>query len=370
MIRAVIVDDEIAAVGNLADLLQEFEQVETVGEFTNPLVALEKIGILEPDVVFLDIDMPGMDGLELAGRLLDSNQNIDVVFVTAFNEYAIEAFELHVLDYLLKPVAKERLEKTLRRLDGRIAPRAVSPGSKLRVTFFGKFKVEHEDGTPVKWRTTKTEELFAYLADKSGASVRRETIVNDIWGHMDDKRASTNFSTCLYYLKKTLSGLGFPQLLIYNSSALKLDMAQISTDLAEFERFAASMDRLDAGGMEKFKLAVAHFLEGYLAEDYFEWAETRRNQLEEACMKLILQAAERELSLNREQSAAELLKLGLARDPLDQELNYALLKLYVRLKDRVAAVKHYEEYKRVLKTELGIPPDDRLKRMIDGLVNA
>lgn len=91
-------------------------RLKQFGEFTNPLEALERVDALKADAAFLDIEMPGMDGLELAGRLMDRQRRLEVVFVTAYNEYAVEAFELHALDYLLKPVMKERLQKTMRRL--------------------------------------------------------------------------------------------------------------------------------------------------------------------------------------------------------------------------------------------------------------
>src|SRR5690606_13148165 len=112
-IRALVIDDEIAAVGNL---LHETGQVEVVGEYTIAREALDHIGTTNPDVVFLDIEMPGLHGMELANRILDFSNEIQIVFVTAYNEYALEAFELNATDYLLKPVTMVRLAKTLKRV--------------------------------------------------------------------------------------------------------------------------------------------------------------------------------------------------------------------------------------------------------------
>lgn len=109
--RALIVDDEELARRNLINVLTG--AVEIVGEAADGVTALEKIGELSPDVVFLDIEMPGMNGIEVAAHLSEPPR---VVFVTAYDHYAIQAFEAHAADYLLKPLRRERVAATLERL--------------------------------------------------------------------------------------------------------------------------------------------------------------------------------------------------------------------------------------------------------------
>ena len=86
------------------------------GCFTEPLAALELLKKNTVDAVFLDIEMPETDGLELAGRILDLQGKIAVVFVTAYNDYAVEAFRLNALDYLMKPAEEDRIRETLNRI--------------------------------------------------------------------------------------------------------------------------------------------------------------------------------------------------------------------------------------------------------------
>lgn len=164
-----------------------------------------------------------------------------------------------MLDYLLKPVTKERLQKTLQRISNRKEQRNSYYSSKLRVSCFGKFKVESEKSVSVKWRTSKTEELFAFLVDKNGKETSKEVIVDVLWGHMEEKKAFTNFSTCLYYLRKTLVGLGFPNLVINNARTVSLDMSQISTDVQEFEKYISDMKQKKSINLSKFR----KFLENY-----------------------------------------------------------------------------------------------------------
>ena len=89
--------------------------------FTDPVEALKQIDSLKPDAVFLDIDMPILNGLNLAREIADLNQDIAVIFLTAFNDYAVQAFEINAIDYVMKPIRKNRLNITLEKLRARMA---------------------------------------------------------------------------------------------------------------------------------------------------------------------------------------------------------------------------------------------------------
>jgi len=117
-IRVLIVDDEIPSRKELIYLLEEnfLEKINIIGEAEHGLSAVEKINELKPDVVFLDIDMPVINGLEVAQIALSVNPEILIVFVTAFDDYALKAFEVHAVDYLVKPFSLSRLQKTIDRL--------------------------------------------------------------------------------------------------------------------------------------------------------------------------------------------------------------------------------------------------------------
>lgn len=114
-LTALIVDDEAAAREKLSMLLAEADGLRVVGHAVDGLDALEKIEALHPDLVFLDIKMPGLDGLAVASAL-DPQSGPAIVFVTAFDQHAIDAFDLAAIDYLLKPFDRARLDKTLARV--------------------------------------------------------------------------------------------------------------------------------------------------------------------------------------------------------------------------------------------------------------
>ena len=158
-ITAIIADDELLARNELAFLLKDFPEIDVVGVAANGIEAVEMIENQEPDLVFLDVQMPGLDGLGVIQRLRDKDIPLPhFVLATAFDQYAIEAFRLEALDYLLKPIEKDRLAETIGRARRIVqdrqkaapieqaAPRPSSLRSKILVRSAGRsFIVDAQD---------------------------------------------------------------------------------------------------------------------------------------------------------------------------------------------------------------------------------
>ena len=120
-LRALVVDDEPLAREELCFLLQELGGIDVVGQAGNGPEAVELVGRHVPDVVFLDVQMPGLTGFEVAHRLVSRDSAPSIVFVTAFDRHALEAFEVNAVDYLLKPVEMGRLDTAVQRVRRRLA---------------------------------------------------------------------------------------------------------------------------------------------------------------------------------------------------------------------------------------------------------
>src|SRR5258708_10352207 len=115
-LRAYLVDDEQPALNRLSRLLEATSRVEIIGSAVNPRVALEFLGAHQPDILFLDIQMPEMNGFELLSQL---NRQPLVIFTTAYDQYALKAFEVNSIDYLLKPIDTQQLDRALNKLESR-----------------------------------------------------------------------------------------------------------------------------------------------------------------------------------------------------------------------------------------------------------
>jgi two-component system LytT family response regulator len=146
--RALVIDDERLARKELINLLNQLETVEVVGEAVNVEDAKEKIDQLQPDVIFLDIQMPEKTGFDLLEEL---DQLPHVIFTTAYDEYALKAFQVNALDYLLKPIEPKRLEDAVQKLQGKME---------------GIAKREGQEGLGIQKKLTLEDQVFVKDGDR------------------------------------------------------------------------------------------------------------------------------------------------------------------------------------------------------------
>src|SRR5690625_2416915 len=192
--RVILIDDERLALEVLKISLLEIDGMEIVGMFTDPEQAREEMSQLKVDVVFLDMEMGSIHGLAFAEELMTIYPHVEVVFVTAYSEFAVEAFEVNAVDYLLKPVNVERLKKTIHKLDEKLKLYGKDSGDEFEELFIqamGHFRLFDKYQTEVKWRTRKAKELFAYLWHHRGHAIHKARIIEDLWWDFDEERATT-----------------------------------------------------------------------------------------------------------------------------------------------------------------------------------
>lgn len=169
-IRALVVDDETLGRKGLMLRLQELGQVEVLRECQNGKEALEAIAELAPDLVFLDIQMPGMTGFEMVQRLQQDNMPL-VIFVTAYDAYAINAFEVHAVDYLLKPIELERLAAAVDKARHRLENRRSEDEKKLLLDIVISLTGKSEQSVVELLRSGENPAKYSEkLAIKDGAS--------------------------------------------------------------------------------------------------------------------------------------------------------------------------------------------------------
>lgn len=142
--RVVVADDELPAREELIYLLSQQENVEIVGEAATGEETFAKVKALRPDVTFLDIQMPDASGVDVAYRILKEKIETAVVFATAYDQYALKAFDVNAIDYLLKPFKEERLKATIERLEKRFSveksPRTLNSSKSIDTEFLGKIE--------------------------------------------------------------------------------------------------------------------------------------------------------------------------------------------------------------------------------------
>lgn len=143
-LKTIVVDDEPLALELLCSYLEEMPGVEIIARCKNGREALEAAATLEPDLLFLDIQMPGMTGFEVA-KSLQSDQTPLLIFATAYEQHAVDAFEIHAVDYILKPLDQERIELSIERARERLTKNAQAEMTKAKVLSALDEIAQHED---------------------------------------------------------------------------------------------------------------------------------------------------------------------------------------------------------------------------------
>ncbi|NPV89326.1 MAG: response regulator [Firmicutes bacterium] len=356
MLRITLIDDEPSALKNMEHILSELPHVWIAGMYTAPEPALAAIEEDRPDAVFVDIEMPGKNGLELAEELADRHPKIRVVFVTAYNQYAIAAFEASAVDYLLKPVRKERLEKTLARLvkNEEHEPVVSERDQRIKIQCFGKFEVSSSAGAPLSFRTRKTEELMALLIHLRHKVLSREKIIEALWPKFDAEKAGVLFHTTLYNLKKAIGELGGGVELKKIAGGYSLRLSDAACDAEELEKRLADMGRVHDRNIDEYEEALSLYTGAYFEEDGYQWADGKRlelqNVLAAACMDMALYYEGKALP----EKAADAVDILLRIDDMNEAAYETLIRCCRRMGSTGRMLGAYDRYWSVMK-ELGLP---------------
>lgn len=274
MLRTILVDDERIILDDLIELLSDNEQIEVVGAYQNPLDALKQLEQTKPDCAFLDIEMTEMKGIELAERLITLKPEIEIIFVTAYNNYASQAYEVNALDYLLKPIHPERLKKSVGKLINKISVQPMNPSVGCKIRCFGAFEVFAGD-QPIKWGRSKSKEFLAYMLQYKGKWVTKYRLCEDLRPDDGPEQALTYLQMAVYTLRKNLKTAGCTQIEIkYYDDRYALSVKDADWDIKCFE--AAYADYKRTGSLEMAQKAVEIYRDEYLEGEDWIWADLQR----------------------------------------------------------------------------------------------
>ncbi len=228
------VDDRQLVVSLMQTILKRLDPQGLHLGSTLPAEALELAEKNPLDVAFLDVEMPGMNGIELAERLQGRFPLLNVIFITGYQEYMPSAFKLYASGYILKPVTEQAVSEALAHLRYR---REELRSNRLSACCFGAFEV-YCDGKPVAFSRSKSKELLAYLIDRKGATCSFDMILGNLWP--DEPVTSSlksQLRTIMAELRKTLEELGVGDVLVHQERiGLSVDPNRIDCDYYRFLR--------------------------------------------------------------------------------------------------------------------------------------
>ncbi|AZS16189.1 response regulator [Paenibacillus lutimineralis] len=359
--RMILVDDEKLALEFLERQLSKVGDIEIVGKYTDPLIARDEILHRDVDAVFLDISLPELDGIRLADQLLEKKPNLNIIFVTAYNEYAVQAFDLNALDYIVKPVQTERLIKTLDRIRQRINLRAKSHvihSGDIHLNVFRQVSVgEIGNMSLLQWRTSKAQELFLYLLQHREQLVRKSVLIDLLWQDHDSEKIYSQLYTTVYHIRKALEPYKDRFQIANTTEGYVLHLNQIVLDINEWDRRIGTLPPLTADSIDLYQELTKLYTGDYLQEYDYWWAESERQRYKSQWLKLSYDMGDwhyRNGAL--EQAAASYLNI-IFHDSLEERAYYQLMVIY---SEQQPAMVHrqYQLLESVLEEELGEAPSD------------
>lgn len=362
--RAILVDDEQLPLLHLQKVLErDVAGIEVIGAYSDPLLAIDMAKTLQPDVVFLDINMPGISGLEIGEQLQSFQPTPEIVFVTGYDKYAVDAFELCALDYIMKPVQLKRLQKTIERLRDRIKNEhevSVEARPLISIKCFNHIQFQLPDQEPkiIKWRTAKARELFAYLLHHRNRMIDKDTIIELLWPDCDVSKGVTQLYTTVYLIRQTLKqhGLGTVSITKGNlETGYRLSVGSAHIDVEEWENHALQLSPPTIHNAQVYERVLEMYAGDYFGEYEYLWAEHERERLRRLWLQLAKNLSSFYLEQEMLQSATKVNQLMQNLHPLVEDSYFTLMKLSALAGNHAAVEEQYELLASRWERELDLP---------------
>jgi two-component SAPR family response regulator len=239
--KAICVDDERILMEDTVARCLELPEIDEARGFVRPEDALEWLEHNAADLALLDIDMPGMNGIQLAAAIKAKHPDTAILFLTGYAQYAVDAFAVRASGYLLKPVTKEALAADVAYALG---GKKTQTAGRVLVQTFGSFDV-FVDRKPISFKMAKCKELLAYLVDKQGSGVTRAEIFSVLWeDRFYDRKMQKQLDVYIRALRETLRTWGIADMIELQKGVFRVRPETFSCDAYQF--FAGDSDAVNA----------------------------------------------------------------------------------------------------------------------------
>ncbi|GFZ33989.1 hypothetical protein CSC2_45150 [Clostridium zeae] len=418
-LTAIIIDDELPTLSLMKYIIQKSGKVDVIGEFSNPKEAISHIDELKPDIAFVDVEMPGMNGIALAKELGKLDYKMQIIFSTAYKEYAFDAFKVDAVDYILKPVTEEQINKTIDRIitiypliqdinkkadkgnlhsndktkagqevklintvsENKIKEKNLSKentsergtqhtteedifvnkNQRCKVTCLGQFtlSIEEKDSSAlnqIKFETVKVEELFAYLILSEGRPVEKWRLCEMLWTDFPEKKAEHNLHSTIYRLKTSLKKANFTEEVIkYKNGCYILNLDNFYCDLWDFRKLK-NYKNLDDSNIR----IVERILDLYQGELYgnkaYIWSIDEVQKLNDLNVDMTIKLSNYYIDKKQYDIAIKYLSRLLRLNTYNEEIYELMMKCYFYKGDKLRLIKFYKDVMDTLENELDVKP--------------
>ncbi len=365
-INTIVLDDEWYNLEEICTLTEQTGLLQVVGRYQNPLVALEEVRALRPQVAFVDIEMPEMDGITLSERLLEIDPGMQIVFITSFNQYAVQAFDINALDYVMKPIREVRFARMVEKLRGYFAEKGHLSETGLTVRCFDRLEA-FIGGVPVKWERAKAEELFAYLLLHHNSYIHKDTLIEELWPEYSTEKALPILQTAVCKIRSVLSPLGEKVSLTYSASKYRLYLPEARCDYFETEAALSAFRPNIPATFTAIERACSQYGGGLLAHEGYVWSVQRDANLRVRLIEVLRQIGVGYLDAGEDACAVRYLHCAACLAPYEEELNLALLNALWRLGRTSKFLDHYRQLEETLREQYDKAPSRRITDLVDSI---
>lgn len=357
-----IIIDRPKLANQLSTKLSKFDSVKIVGQYTNPYIGLKHVKSTRIDVVFLNIKMSLFNGLTIAKQLKAENPNINIVFVTQDHQYAVKAFEINALDYLIKPIQHSRLQKTLSRIHPQVDEKQKANGmviccfSSLHIIDKGKNCLVN-----LRWRTRKTEELFAYLLLNHGKNIGKEFLVDLLWPHISWQRGISQLYNAVYQIRKTLTERNINMEIENTDQYYILHLNDTELDIDQWERAIDHLPSINERTISKHIQLIYQYKGDVFRDSNYIWSIKEKNRLRETWFYHISQVTNYLFEAGKYIQIINIYHHVQQVHPLDPKSYEMLMKLYAFMNNHKAVTFQYKELKKMLDREFDAKPDHKIR---------
>ena len=371
--RTIIIEDD--------NLISEIEKIiigknkylNVVGCFNDSYEALEKIEELCPEVIFLDINMPKINGIEVARRINEINNNVQIIFVTAYEKYALQAFKVNAIDYIVKPITEEDINIAVRKiLKYKNGISFLKKEEKRNKIFtLGKFEAYGNiENKLIKWPTAKVEELFAYFVTKRGKATDKWKLCELLWPTVEPAKALHNLHNSIYRLKQSLKANGIENIINYEKGYYSINISNMYCDLWECEDLMMLNLDLSDENKDKYEKIIKIYNGNLFQNQDYIWAIDLKEELDRFFLNIGKKLSMYYYNKGSYYKSEEILRRIIKENSLDEDLIDLAMKNEFQFKNKIGIINTFKTLKNSLRAELDVVPRSSTEKLYLELINS